>query len=388
VTGKTKLLHIFCDEAGFTGNKLLDAEQEIFSYVAVAIEPEAAKDMVARLRRDFRLQSPELKGSALIGRPQGRRVVARILKECSGQYHAVFHLKPYALASKFFEYIFEPAVSDFNSFLYSIDFHRVISTVLFVYFRASDRSAEAVLEDFVTFAHRGDVSALERIFPSGIAANYKDDFLSAIGTFALLHQDTIKHEVLSFREAGVPNWLLDLTGTSLFGLLAAWGEKARQLSVTCDESKPLRKDMTLFDTMLNRKDKLYVEFQGKKHAFSFNLKHPIVLADSKLTPGLQIADVLASATSHVWKSSYRGQLDDELRRWQSVILEHCIDDCIWPDLRDADLSNPKCFANTMILQELIDRSVRKENLFEGLPAMFRVAMHLHPKFVREHRLQR
>ncbi len=301
---KVDLLHIFCDEAGFTGNRLLDAEQEIFSYAAVAMEPSEATDVVSRLRRDFRLQAPELKGATLIGRPQGRKVVTQILKECAGRYLVVAHLKPYACASKFFEYIFEPAVSDFNSFLYGIDFHRFIATVLFVYFRASDKSAEDILEDFVTFVRRGDKKALQSIFPTGITTNYRDDFLSAIGTFALLHQEDIINEVKSFTEPGVPNWILDLTTTSLFGLLAAWGEKARQLEVICDESKPIKVDMLVFDSMVNRKDSLYVHFQNKKSPLSFNLRSPLRMADSKSIPGLQIADVIASTTAQVLKAAY------------------------------------------------------------------------------------
>jgi hypothetical protein len=126
---RADLLHVFCDEAGFTGNKLLDAEQEVFSYATVAIAPEEATEMVARVRRDFRLQGAELKGGSLVGRPQGKKVVTQILKLCEGRYLVAAHLKPYALACKFFEYIFEPAVSDFNSFSYGIDFHRVISTI-------------------------------------------------------------------------------------------------------------------------------------------------------------------------------------------------------------------------------------------------------------------
>ncbi len=347
------------------------------------MDPNQAADMVSRLRRDFRLQAPELKGATLIGRPQGKKVVTQLLKECAGRYLVVAHLKPYACASKFFEYIFEPAVSDFNSFLYGIDFHRFISTILFVYFRANDKSAETVLEDFVTFAHRGDETALQRIFPTGITTNYRDDFLAAIGTFALLHQDDIKNEVMSFREPGVPNWILDLTTTSLFGLLTAWGEKARQLDVTCDESKPLKGDMRVFDSMVNRQNASYVHFQNKERPFSFNLRSPLRMADSKTTPGLQIADVLASATAQVWKAAYRHNLTDELCQWQEMLKEHFSDDNIWPDLSFTDLSNAKCFANTMILHELIERSVKKEELYEGLPDIFRAALKLHPKFVKE-----
>jgi hypothetical protein len=382
------VLNVFCDESGFTGNKLLDVEQEIFSYAAVAITSDEAQELVERLRRDFKLQGPELKGSALVSRPKGKKIVTQILKHCQGRYLVVAHLKPYALACKFFEYIFEPAVSDFNSFLYGIDFHRFIATVIFVYFRAQNKSAESVLEDFVQFAHRGDANALQRIFPAGLTTSYRDDFLAAAGTFALLHQDKIKKEVTSFREPGIQNWILDLTTTSLYGLLTSWGAKATQLEVTCDASKPIKGDLIVFDSMIGRQQTAFVRFQNKERPITFNLKSPLKLADSQKTPGLQIADVIASTTSSVWRSAYRGELSDEHRDWQQMLKDHFDDDNIWPDLSYADLDTPKCFANTIILQELIDRSIKREDLFEGLPDMYLAALRLHPQFLAENRGKR
>lgn len=382
---RADLLNIFCDESGFTGNKLLDAEQEVFAYAAVEISPEEAKEFVQRLRCDFRLQAPELKGSTLVSRSQGKRIVSQVLKYCEGRYLVVAHLKPYALACKFFEYIFEPAVSSFNSLLYQIDFHRFIATVLYLYFRARNRSAESVLEDFIEFAHRGDANALQRIFPADLSADYKADFLVAAGTFALLHQDKIKKEVTSFREPGVPNWILDLTTTSLFSLLTSWGEKSAQLDVTCDDSKPIKGDIFVFDSMIDRKESSYVRFQNKERPFSFNLKSSLKMADSKNTPGLQIADVIASVTSTVWRSAYRGKLTDEYRAWQQLLLPHFHDDSIWPVLSYADLDNSKCFANTIVLQELIDRSIKHADLSEGLADIYLAALQLHPQFLAENR---
>jgi hypothetical protein len=380
---RNKLIHVFCDEAGFTGNKLLDAEQEVFSYASIAIEPSEAAELVEQIRRAFRLQGRELKGSVLLGRAQGKKAVTELLKKCDGRYRVVAHLKPYALASKFFEYIFEPAMSDFNSFLYGVNFHRFIATLLFVYFRAEDKSAETLLEDFTKFAHRGDVTALEAIFPMSSDTDYRDNVLHAIGMFALLHKEEIKNEVLSFREPGVPNWILDLTTTSLFSLLAWWGERAKELEVVCDESKPIKGDIRVFDAMVNRPQTAYVRFQNKERPFSFNLKSPLKLASSIDHPGLQIADVLASVTAHVWKNAYRGTLTAEGKEWQAQLLKHMDDDSIWPDFSFADLSAPGCFANTILLQELISRSIEGQDLFDGLPQVFRAAYKLHPKFLAE-----
>jgi hypothetical protein len=380
---RKKLIHVFCDESGFTGNKLLDAEQEVFTYAAAAIEPGEAAELVEQVKRDFRLQGRELKGSTLLGRTQGKKAITEILKRCDGRYRVVAHLKPYALASKFFEYIFERAMSDFNSFLYGVNFHRYISTILYVYFRAENKSAETLLEDFTKFAHRGDTTALEAIFPMSSDTDYRDDVLHAIGMFALLHKEAIKNEVLSFREPGVPNWILDLTTTSAFSLLAWWGQRAKELEVVCDESKPIKGDIRVFDAMVNRPQTSYVRFQNKERPFSFNLKSPLKLASSLDNPGLQIADVLASVTAHVWRNTYRGIQTAEGRKWQVDILKHMDDDSIWPDFDHADLSTPGCFANTILLQELISRSIAGQDLFEGLPQVFRGAYRLHSRFLAE-----
>lgn len=111
------------------------------------------------------------------------------------------------------------------------------------------------------------------------------------------------------------------------------------------------------------------------------------MADSKNTPGLQIADVLASATAFVWRSAYRGATD-EVQAWQRMLQGHFGDENIWPDLSYADLSTPECFANTMVLHELIERSVKREDLYEGLPEVFLAAKTLHPRFLAETGLKR
>jgi hypothetical protein len=57
---------VFCDEAGFTGNNLLDSEQEVFALAGAAIQPDRAKEVVERTIRDFKLQGAELKGSRML----------------------------------------------------------------------------------------------------------------------------------------------------------------------------------------------------------------------------------------------------------------------------------------------------------------------------------
>lgn len=56
---------ISCDEAGFTGPKLLDEDQTIFSYASVDLSAEEGQALADELRATYKVQSPELKAGLL-----------------------------------------------------------------------------------------------------------------------------------------------------------------------------------------------------------------------------------------------------------------------------------------------------------------------------------
>jgi hypothetical protein len=290
------------------------------------------------------------------------------------------HLKPYALAGKLFEYIFEPAFSKCNSIFYEIDFHRFISTLLFAFFRASNTNTSILLQQFSTFARDGDKSALAAMFPLPGTIDYRSNPLHAIGVFAELHRDQITEEMLGFREPGVPNWILDLTTTSLYHLLVKWGAKFESLEVTCDEAKPLKGDLPLFNAMVGRTEKAKVSFQGREHGILFNLSRPLEFGKSHEIPGLQLADVVAAAAGAVWNASYSAKPNKLLHGWRDLLVGGLADDSIWPDLSVADLSRPEAFANSAVLMELVDRAVAGRDLCEGMFALHRRAMIAHRSF--------
>src|ERR1700730_7019548 len=122
---------IFCDEAGFTGNNLLDKEQQAFVYVGLAMPADRAQELVMATIKDLRLQGTELKGARLLKTDAGRVAITRILNSCVPDARWVVHHKTYALACKMFEYIFEPPLANQNSIYYAAGFHRFISSLLF-----------------------------------------------------------------------------------------------------------------------------------------------------------------------------------------------------------------------------------------------------------------
>jgi hypothetical protein len=360
---------IYCDEAGFTGNNLLDDEQEVFAFSSVAIEPKHANDIVEGLIKNFKLNSGEIKGSRLLNSANGREAITSVLKTLQSSGRITTHMKKFALACKFFEYIFEPSLARQSSIFYEAGFHLYVSTLLFVHFRSSDQTAEALFENFSTLMRKGDQAALQNLFPSkGLIVDYRDDPIQALPIFAMLNRKAIVEELEAIRSDGTKqNWILDLTTTSLFGHLCERGTNYDVLDVYCDNSKPLETHSPFFDVMVGREDRVELQMFGKKRPYTFNLKQSIQLVDSKNYAGIQLADVLASAAARVFSASLTGKVRPIERDWLTLMEPMIMDDVIWPDFENLDLDKRGPFVNTGILIELTERCLTRQDLFEGMP---------------------
>jgi hypothetical protein len=366
---------VFCDEAGFTGNNLLDTEQEVGALAGVAIGAGHATEVVERAIRDFKLQGSELKGSRLLKTEQGRRAITSVLKACAENTRLVTHLKKFALACKFFEYIFEPALSEQNSIFYSCGFHLFIGNLLWAMLRTRNASAETIFEEFSKFAREGSVAALEKLFPTnGLIVNLESDPLAAISLFAMINRGAIQAEIESIHgDRATPSWILDLTTTSLFSVLRYWGEVYDELDAFCDKSKPVETEIEILRAMVGRRDHFRIRMFDKETQFTFNLVREPSLVDSRQFSGVQIADVFASAVASAWQQTFRSTADSTEKDWLAITRECHLDDSIWPDLSAIDLRKRSGFVNVLVLLELADRSVKKENFFRGMPEFIAAA---------------
>ncbi len=100
---------IYFDESGFTGNNLLNEKQNYFAYASVATTPDEAESVATRIMKQYGVQGAELKGKNLVKFSRGRRAMDDILTHYEGRVKISISDKKYALAGKFFEYIFEPS---------------------------------------------------------------------------------------------------------------------------------------------------------------------------------------------------------------------------------------------------------------------------------------
>ena len=371
---------IFCDESGMTGNDLLDVNQTCFTYAGVAISFERAEDIVRRLLRDYRLQGNELKGRQLVRTGRGQRAVTSLLHEIREDIYLIMHHKKYALACKFFEYIFEPVLSEQNSIFYEIGFHKFISNIIYLWASVRPESAEQLLTDFAEFMRSLDPKRVPTFFSKqNLVHNAGSDPLSHIGTFCLLHRDKIAEETISLIGTNTGKWILDLTSGSLFSILSYWGDRFHQLDVYCDDAKPLQK-IEIFESMVNRLDRTYQQWDDRERLFTFNLTRSPQLVRSEQCYGVQIADVCASSLRHALENPDSA----ESKGWMELLTPRISDESVWYDFDNIDLNTSEAFINGMLLHELVDRSLRKENLFDNIPEFIEAVKASYPEFRRRH----
>jgi len=210
---------IYCDESGATGNDLLDPNQEYFVYASVALEPNEAKDLTSLIQLKYNLQGKELKGRNLLGHPSGRQAVDHLIEAVSNRAHLVIHHKKFALAAKFFEYMFEPVLASGSSAFYAVGFHKFISNLLYVWALAQDKTADEILGDFARAMRSLGPPTLPIFLGTGPSLVHIQNPLHQIGTFCLIHNRKITKEISELHETEHGKWILDLTTTSLFSIL-------------------------------------------------------------------------------------------------------------------------------------------------------------------------
>jgi hypothetical protein len=361
-----QIQEIYCDESGFTGNNLLDKETPFFAYSSVAVSNEEAKDYVQKIIQDYKVQAGELKFQKLIKYSKGRQAIEHILATFSDRAKVTVHNKKYNLACKFYEYVFEPTIASKSSILYNLGFHRFISHLLYLHFQSKSDYAEEIFKDFYDLMRVKDDAGLVYLFSSLSLPNISP-VLDAIREFCVHQRDAINEELDSLKGTGTGKWILDLTHTSLFSLLGEWGQEFNQIEVFCDASKPLQEQVEIFQVMVNKDEKLFMELAGQQHAISFNLASLPQLVDSQSRPGIQIADVLAGTFAFVFRENLKSNYNSYPQEWIPY-LDKCISPySVIPDPKEhLDWTKINVKRNYLILEELTERSIRNASLLDGI----------------------
>lgn len=373
---------VYFDESGYTGNNLLHKQQKYFCYASVISDEQEAKVLVEHILQKYGIQNGEIKGGKLVKGRKGRRAIDEIIESLKGRIKVSISDKKYALAGKFFEYIFEPALQRNNIIFYNANFHKFISTILYLELITRGAMAEEIFEDFERLMRQGDFNGLKALFSASKAPNMSP-VLDLVFDFAVLNKKSIVNELDGYAGEGAGKWVLDLTNTALFSILAQWGQQYDELSAFCDNSKPLDHDQELFNAMIGNKEKHFSRIAGHDIPITFNLSEPLNLVDSKEIFGVQLADAVAAAFVYACDSENQ---DEHALKWRSMIEEVVIYGSVFPDYDHVDLKRFEVQRNFVVLQELVERSKNGHCLLEGMDRyMHFISQQLliHPMFETE-----
>lgn len=106
----------------------------------------------------------------------------------------------------------------------------------------------------------------------------------------------------------------------------------------------------------------YLRF-GKKvtPSYIYNLAGPIQLVDSITHRGIHIADIVANSAAFI----LRNPSAPISKNWRPLIGSSIVD-IIGPDYSPVDLDQENPLVNAMILRELVERSVKGDDLLDHI----------------------
>ena len=357
-------LKIYCDESGFTGNKLLDVDQPIFTFASVASNEEEAKFIVEKIIKDYGIQNGEIKSGNLVKSQKGLRALDEVLEILDGRYKICICDKKYVIAGKFFEYIFEPALAQKNSIFYRINFHRFITDYLHLKLVTQDKSAEVIFEEFYKIMKEGVDTPTASLFK--IVSTASDLVLDQIQKFAHYNKDSFLEEMDGYLGNGSGKWLLDITTTCLFSSLGKWGQEIDILDVYCDSSKPLNANQEVFNVMVERIEKKsqILEQMNLEQPLTFHIKQPIQLVDSKSFYGIQLADAIAGSFNYAYKN-FKDKENQFAQKWMNKIFrdESALVTFLGGDYEYANVEKASVMLNWLILNHMVQKCD------EGLPIL-------------------
>jgi len=294
-------IELYCDEAGFTGSNLLDADQTFFVYACVNIPENIKKEFIRLINLKYKEASKklpnELKGSKLLKTKIGKEIILEIFKKYSSYAKIVYHDKKLALAAFIIDYGIEPILPDeiiqsVDLNFYENNFNKFLVYSLYNYFNA-EQGKQLMKELYEVFNNKKLYNDSILSSPSILNTIDKKRYDTIIWIIKMLQLNSHilfnKEGNFIFKEDN--KWFMDLTIESLYGLSIAWSVFNKPLKITCDKSNALEKNKEV--DIYNKLGKK-LDLDPTLNKIKYILYDSLKIDDSVTNTNLQIADIFAS----------------------------------------------------------------------------------------------
>ncbi|WP_292137738.1 DUF3800 domain-containing protein [Mesorhizobium sp.] len=363
---------ISCDEAGFTGPKLLDEDQTIFAYAAIDLTADEGKVIVEEMRAKYKVQSPELKAGLLRKRKNWTEIAQDLATRLQGRAMVMICDKRLNLGGKAYEYIFEPVLAENSALFYRYNLHRFVMNALHRIMYANGQPVHQIAIELQTFMRSFKPEDAPALFDGSHQGNHAHIVVNCVLRFAKGFAAKIAEESTHLQEDENPvgKWTLDLTTTALWSLLlTGWGHRHARLDVLCDESKPLGAMVDAFNGFVGKTEAIPINDGQYPRTLKANLAQPIRFGTSIDNPTLQIADVIAGLSVDAIRYANNPDFAG-LKRWLDghMHIDYTLPDDDWIDTRKIQ---PR--VNLAVLQELASRADRGADPLNGMGAVYAAA---------------
>ncbi|MFG1404253.1 DUF3800 domain-containing protein [Xanthobacter sediminis] len=346
---------ISCDEAGFTGPRMLDDDQPVFAYTAIDLTPAEAAAIVAATRQKYRVQAPELKAQGLRRRDNWSEIALDLARQLEGRALIMVCDKRLNLGGKAFEYLFEPVLQANNTLFYRHNLHRFVMNGLYGALYKTGEPPHQLAEEMQAFMRSFKPEDAPKLFAANKASDESSVILDCVLRFARGYAGTIAAESQSLQppQSLTGKWTLDLTTTALFSLtLQGFGLRYPRIELLCDDSKPLKDMAHIFDGWVGRTDQPAITDGRRETPIGMNLAGPMRFGSSLEHPTIQLADVLSGASADFIKRAGA----PEFAAFGPWLDRHLHPNHLLPDAEVIDTSQLEPRVNLAVLRELARRA--------------------------------
>jgi hypothetical protein len=310
---------IYCDEAGNSGQNLLDPDQPIFVLASTDLGYTEAAELLDRIRSP---QGGEPKFKTLKKTRDGISRLAVLYTDPRLNQSRIaitaFH-KKYLVVTKMVDLIAETIFHNLGEDLYKRGANIAMSNMLFACMPAfcGEDNTDRFLLSFVElmrFRTEQKVSEFYRAGEAMLASSKNADFCRDLYPFT---ERRLFHDWFD----GIGEFPLDPAIPSLFQHIAAWGaRKVDRFRVVHDRSKPVLASQHQFEQMMAMSNEHSVILGYDRRKFRYPLQATsLEQGDSVDHPQIQIADICAGGIAHFLKCRESGQLDE----LATLVRDHC-----------------------------------------------------------------
>lgn len=289
-------MHIFCDESGNTGSDLLTKDQPLFSIASTCLDKDTSESLIAHLRRQGQ---KEVKYSRLRSTVSGQALLIKFLSSpelVRATTKVVVADKQYYLVTHLVDKLIEPVMSERGDDLYARDRH-VYLTNMWYFFGSRffpNGQWKKILIAFNSAIRSFSKSAYEN-FDNVLVRAVREapsEYGDIVGALILARGRL--DEFIGCYSGGV---VFDPAPDLLTSLTHKWMEEVSgRFRLTHDKSKPLLKNEKFFRALMTDVPTRMIGYGDRQAELPLRISE-FDFADSRECPQLQVADIVAGATS-------------------------------------------------------------------------------------------